>query len=88
MAFASPSPRTLGPVPQGSSGEMVTSRLTHQSPSFVSNAGGTLRWRIGRLIGEGAYARVFQCINADTGELMAVKQVSLLGVADGKRGKQ
>lgn len=37
-------------------------------------SGTLIKWRIGDLIGEGAYAKVFQCLNLKTGELMAVKQ--------------
>ena len=36
-------------------------------------SGKAIKWRMGELIGEGAFAKVFQCINQKTGELMAVK---------------
>ena len=36
-----------------------------------------IKWRRGELLGEGAYAKVYQCINIETGELMAVKHFSL-----------
>lgn len=32
-----------------------------------------IKWRRGEIIGEGAYAKVYQCINLNNGELMAVK---------------
>lgn len=51
--------------------------------------GSTLRWRLGKRIGEGAYAQVYQGFNAESGELMAIKQVSLLGGhEDGKKRKE
>jgi len=66
--------------------QLHLSRLCDSSPNFQQRGEGpqfgegpTLRWRLGKLIGEGAYAKVFQGINADSGELMAVKQVSLSG---------
>lgn len=65
--------------------ELMTSHLCDSSPNFIRRGGSeadeypTLRWRLGPLIGEGAYAKVFQGINADTGGFMAVKQVSLMG---------
>ncbi len=63
--------------------QLLMSRLCDSSPSFRQHGdcieGPTMRWRLGKLIGEGAYARVFQGINADSGELMAIKQVSLSG---------
>jgi len=58
----------------GSSGEWAGGRDER-------DAGGrdvtTLTWQLGQRIGRGAFAEVFQAINAETGELMAVKQVSL-----------
>ena len=32
-----------------------------------------VRWKRGELLGEGAYAKVYQCLNLDTGELLATK---------------
>jgi len=32
-----------------------------------------IRWKRGHLIGEGAFAKVYQCLNTDTGELLAAK---------------
>lgn len=37
-----------------------------------------IKWRRGEIIGEGAYARVYQCLNIDTGELMAVKTFTVI----------
>ncbi|OMJ80737.1 hypothetical protein SteCoe_18944 [Stentor coeruleus] len=36
-----------------------------------------IKWRKGEIIGEGAYAKVYQCINLNNGELMAVKSFYL-----------
>ena len=58
------------------------SKLCDLSPNLLhggeNGEGSTLRWRLGKRIGEGAYAQVYQGFNAETGELMAIKQVSLL----------
>lgn len=35
------------------------------------------KWRRGELIGEGAYAKVYQCINLSNGELLAVKHFTV-----------
>ncbi|KAJ3096048.1 hypothetical protein HDU96_000908 [Phlyctochytrium bullatum] len=45
------------------------------------------RWTQGRLIGQGAFGKVFHALNLDTGEIMAVKQV-LLGSAETDMGKK
>ena len=39
--------------------------------------GKQIKWKRGELIGEGAYAKVFQCMNTETGELLAVKHFAL-----------
>ena len=36
-------------------------------------SGRSIKWRRGDLIGEGAFAKVYQCINLRNGELLAVK---------------
>ena len=36
-------------------------------------SGRLIKWKMGELVGEGAYAKVYQCMNLRTGELMAVK---------------
>ena len=40
-------------------------------------SGKAIRWRKGQLIGQGAFAQVFQCLNMETGELLAVKHFTL-----------
>lgn len=40
-------------------------------------SGQIVKWRKGDLIGEGAYAKVYQCINLKTGELLAVKSFTV-----------
>lgn len=52
--------------------------LTDDSEStFVElstpRSGRQVKWKRGELIGEGAYAKVYQCMNVETGELLAVK---------------
>lgn len=37
-----------------------------------------IKWKRGDLIGEGAYAKVYQCLNIETGELLAVKHFTVL----------
>ena len=50
--------------------------------SFVElstpRSGKLTKWRRGELIGEGAYAKVYQCINLSNGELLAVKHFSVI----------
>ena len=50
--------------------------------SFVElstpRSGKVIKWRRGDMIGEGAYAKVFQCINLSNGELLAVKHFTVL----------
>ncbi|KAL9996888.1 putative mitogen-activated protein kinase kinase kinase STE-STE11 family [Helianthus debilis subsp. tardiflorus] len=41
-------------------------------------AGSQIRWRKGELIGCGAFGRVYMGMNLDSGELLAVKQVSII----------
>jgi len=60
-----------------------------------ADAGGTtttyspLRWKRGALIGEGTFGKVYKGMNERTGELLAVKQLSLLdGTAEGVEGLQ
>lgn len=49
--------------------------------SFVElstpRSGKLTKWRRGELIGEGAYAKVYQCINLSNGELLAVKHFAV-----------
>jgi hypothetical protein len=40
-------------------------------------SGVAIKWKRGDLIGRGAYAEVFQCMNLKTGELMAVKHFTV-----------
>jgi mitogen-activated protein kinase kinase kinase 2 len=32
-----------------------------------------IQWKLGELVGEGAFAKVYECINIGTGELLAAK---------------
>lgn len=47
-----------------------------------------IRWRRGDIVGEGAYARVYQCLNVDTGELMAVKSFIVLFIQIGENSEK
>ena len=38
-----------------------------------------IHWKQGNLIGEGAYGKVYECLNIETGEILAVKHVELSG---------
>ncbi|OMJ83987.1 hypothetical protein SteCoe_14973 [Stentor coeruleus] len=40
------------------------------------------KWKRGALIGEGAYGKVYECLNLETGELHAVKHIELLGTPE------
>ncbi|GMI64518.1 NPK1-related protein kinase 3 [Hibiscus trionum] len=46
-------------------------------PSFKKTDAPSIRWRKGELIGCGAFGRVYMGMNLDSGELLAVKQVSI-----------
>lgn len=37
-----------------------------------------VKWKRGELLGEGAYAKVYQCMNIETGELLAIKHFTVL----------
>jgi len=47
-----------------------------------------IRWRRGDIVGEGAYARVYQCLNIDTGELMAVKSFIVFFIQIGENSEK
>ncbi|XP_076920785.1 mitogen-activated protein kinase kinase kinase NPK1-like [Bidens hawaiensis] len=46
--------------------------------AMKDEAGSQIRWRKGELIGCGAFGRVYMGMNLDSGELLAVKQVSVV----------
>ena len=39
-----------------------------------------VKWKRGEVIGEGAYAKVFQCMNTETGELLAAKHFTVRSI--------
>lgn len=39
----------------------------------------SIHYKVGNLIGEGAYGKVFECLNIESGEILAVKHVDLSG---------
>lgn len=43
---------------------------------------GKIRWQKGELISQGAYGKVYRCLNLDTGQLHAVKHIELSGSRD------
>ena len=49
-----------------------------------------LSWRAGRQLGVGAFGRVFEGMNEDTGDFLAVKEVQMYGtdreISDKARG--
>ena len=51
-------------------------------PSFIEIAsprsGKIIKWRKGDLIGEGAFAKVYQCLNLSNGNLLAVKSYKVM----------
>ncbi|XP_057485670.1 mitogen-activated protein kinase kinase kinase NPK1-like [Actinidia eriantha] len=63
--FSKPSIRSLPPITKADS----TKRKKEDGPP--------IRWRKGELIGCGAFGRVYMGMNLDSGELLAVKQVSI-----------
>ena len=44
-----------------------------------------IKWQQGKLIGQGAFGKVFHGLNTETGEILAVKQV-VIGSSDVTRG--
>ena len=56
---------------------------TKEPTNKVQNESIVVHFRLGNLIGEGAYGKVFECLNIETGEILAVKHVELSG--DSKR---
>ncbi|KAI8585525.1 kinase-like domain-containing protein, partial [Geranomyces variabilis] len=50
--------------------------------SPTSSTGTAFKWELGKMIGQGAFGKVFIGLNFDTGELMAVKQVERAILAD------
>lgn len=61
-----------------SSSSPTGSPRTHSRSSLAVSSGNRIvRWQSGGIIGEGGFGKVYLGMNADTGELMAVKQVPL-----------
>ncbi|GFZ08831.1 NPK1-related protein kinase 2 [Actinidia rufa] len=63
--FSNPSIRSLPPISKA------------DSTKTKKEDGPPIRWRKGELIGCGAFGRVYMGMNLDSGELLAVKQVSI-----------
>jgi hypothetical protein len=51
-------------------------------PTETNSTPFSINWQQGGLIGAGAYGKVYLGLNVDTGELLAVKQVSLPNVGE------
>lgn len=60
-----------------SSSSPTASPRTHSSRNTSSSGRHIVKWQSGGIIGEGGFGKVYLGMNADTGELMAVKQVPL-----------
>lgn len=57
-------------------------------PAVPENDAPPIRWRKGELIGSGAFGRVYMGMNLDSGELIAVKQVSIAASSASKEKTQ
>ncbi|KAG5261530.1 hypothetical protein AALO_G00285300 [Alosa alosa] len=62
------------PAPSSASNPAPTLSVMDISPPSRSPRAPT-NWRLGKLLGQGAFGRVFLCYDADTGRELAVKQV-------------
>ncbi|XP_062383616.1 mitogen-activated protein kinase kinase kinase 2 isoform X2 [Sardina pilchardus] len=62
------------PAPNSASNPAPTLSVMDISPPSRSPRAPT-NWRLGKLLGQGAFGRVFLCYDADTGRELAVKQV-------------
>lgn len=68
--------RSTSPIIGGSSRSGVRAILgTLASPDDEDRA--IVRWRLGDLIGEGTFGKVYQALNTDTGELFAIKEIEV-----------
>lgn len=54
--------------------------LTDEDQEEESLPDKKVKWKLGDQIGKGTYAHVFQCLNVETGELLAVKRFTLTDV--------
>ncbi|GJU77439.1 protein kinase, ATP binding site-containing protein, partial [Tanacetum coccineum] len=66
----------------GDPGSTLVDKIIRKSRVFTrpvvnNNKQNVIRWRKGELIGCGAFGHVYMGMNLDTGELLAVKQVSI-----------
>ena len=66
-------------------GETLRYSLAEQTPSAPQPAaqpGPTFQFKVGDLVGKGAFGKVYQAMNLLTGELMAVKCVDLQNITE------
>lgn len=56
-----------------------TVQNTKEPANKAQNESVVVHYRLGNLVGEGAYGKVFECLNIETGEILAVKHVELSG---------
>ncbi|KAH7842532.1 hypothetical protein Vadar_006465 [Vaccinium darrowii] len=75
--FTKPPLPALPPIAKS---DMVKVKRKHEAPP--------IRWRKGELIGCGAFGRVYMGMNLDSGELLAVKQVSIAANSASKEKTQ
>ncbi len=70
--------------PKNSSNGKIVS-LAELKDETDAVGGGGMRWQLGEKIGSGAFGQVYKVLNAETGELFAMKQVKLTQETSGNR---
>ncbi|CAI5471095.1 unnamed protein product [Closterium sp. Yama58-4] len=81
---SSPSATTTSATSTTSSASVAKALAASGSVSMSASPLGTLKWKKGDLLGEGAFGKVFLGLNEMTGELMAVKQIKMTTAGDEK----
>ena len=72
---------TLVPAPPGKPPRSIFEFTEDSETTFLEltflGTQRAIKWKRGELLGEGAYAKVYQCMNLETGELMATKHFTV-----------